>query len=122
MKLNQDLKAEIEKYKDYVIIVEGNKDVNSLKSLGFEKVYAIHQNGVSIKERAEQIVNQVDKKEKFCIMTDFDKKGKELYFKLKTIFQELGVRLDSTLRGIFLKARISHIEGAGKFISKLDSA
>ncbi|MEK6844411.1 MAG: toprim domain-containing protein [Nanoarchaeota archaeon] len=121
MKLNQNLKADIEKYKNYVIIVEGNKDIDSLKSLGFEKVYAIHQNAVSIKERAEQIIQQTDKKDRFCIMTDFDKKGKELYFKLKTIFQELGARLDSTLRGIFLKARISHIEGAGKFIGKLYS-
>lgn len=121
MKLNQNLKNEIEKYKDYAIIVEGKKDVNSLKSLGFEKIYAIHVNAISIKERTEQIMSLIEKKEKICILTDFDKKGKELYLKLKTIFQELGAHLDSSLRSLLLKAKVSHIESIDKIMNKLDS-
>lgn len=121
MKYNTKLFSEIEKFKDYVIVVEGKKDVNALKSYGFEKVYAIHQNGVSIKERAEQIMLYIDKKDKVCILTDLDRRGRQLYMLLKTIFQELGARLDSNLRGILIKARISHIEGFDTFMRKVEN-
>ena len=119
MKFNLSLKQEIERYKEYIIIVEGKKDINSLKSLGFEKVYAIHINSVPLRERVEQIINLMDKKEKVCILTDLDRRGKLLYEKLKPIFQELGIKLDSSFRGLLIKARISHIEGIYKFFEKL---
>lgn len=121
MKYNQNLANEIEKFKDYVIIVEGRKDVQSLKSLGFDKVYAIHSTGVSIRERVEQIMLYVDKKDKVCILTDLDKRGKQLYMLLKTTFQELGAKLDSNLRGILIKTKLSHIEGFDKFMNKVES-
>lgn len=120
VKFNPRLKADLEKYQDYVIIVEGKKDVLALKNLGFEKVFAIHQTSKPLRERAEEIVQYIDKKEKVCILTDLDKKGKKLYMMLKEIFQELGVRLDSTLRGILIKSQVSHIEGLDKFVSKIE--
>ena len=46
LKFNPRLKGDIQKYLDYVIIVEGKKDVNLLKQLGFQKVYAVHETGV----------------------------------------------------------------------------
>ena len=120
MRNNPRLKQDIAKYKDYVILVEGKKDVNALKSLGFEKVYAIHESGVSLKERLEKISLQIGKKEKLCILTDFDKKGKQLYLLIKSELQLLGVHLDSTLRGLLLKANISHIEGIAAFFDKVE--
>ncbi len=121
MKFNQSLRNQIGKYQDYVIIVEGNKDVNALKALGFQNVHAIHSTGVSLKERAEQIASQLTKKDKVCILTDLDKRGRQLYHLLKTIFQELGARLDSTFRGILIKSKVSHIEGLDKFIDKIEA-
>ena len=121
MKFNQNLKAEIEKYKDYIIVVEGKKDLNALKSLGFQSIYAIHITGVSLRERAEQISKQINKKDKLCVLTDLDKRGKQLYRLLKSLFQELGVHLDSTLRGILIKSKVSHIEGINKFLDKLEN-
>ena len=120
MKYNQQLNSQIEKFKDYIIIVEGKKDVNALKLLGFSKTYAIHQVSISLKERAEQIMREIKKKDKVCILTDFDKRGKQLYLNLKSIFNELGAHLDSTLRGMLLKARITHIEGIPKFIAQAE--
>ncbi len=111
MKLNEELYADIEKYKSYVIIVEGKKDLFSLKALGFQKVYTIHETSVPIRERVEQIAQIIDKKDKVCILTDFDKKGKSLYLLLKSLFPEFGVRLDSSFRGLLLKAHLSHVEG-----------
>ena len=120
MKFNPRLKADVEKYKEYVIIVEGKKDVNALKSLGFGKVYAVHQTAIPIKEKVEQISEKITKKDKVCILTDLNKKGKKLYMLLKSMFQEQGVRLDSTLRMILIKSGISHIELLNKFIKKLE--
>jgi len=120
MKFNPKLRQDIEKYKDYVVVVEGKKDVASLKALGFEKVYAIHNTGVSLRERIEQIIEKLEKRDKVCILTDFDKKGKQLYFLLKKEFGELGVRLDSSLRGVLLKARVSHVEGLYAFMKKVE--
>ena len=120
MKFNLQLKRDLEKYSDYAIVVEGKKDVSSLKGLGFQKVYAIHEGGISLKERIEKIALLVGKKENVCILTDFDRKGKELYFILKREFGELGVHLDSTLRGILLKSNVSHIEGLYDFMKKVE--
>lgn len=120
MKFNPRLKQDMGKYKDYVFIVEGKKDVASLHGLGFERIYAIHETGVSLRERIEKIAGELDKKDKVCILTDFDKKGKQLYLLLKKEFQEMGVKLDSSLRGILLKAGVSHIEGLYEFMQKIE--
>ncbi|MEK6934114.1 MAG: toprim domain-containing protein [Nanoarchaeota archaeon] len=105
------IKADIEKYIDYIIVVEGKKDVNALSSLGFKRVYALHQTSVPIKERIVLIASNLDKKDKICILTDLDKKGKSLYLLAKSIFIELGVKLDSNFRDSLLRSGISHIEG-----------
>src|SRR3990167_10466070 len=104
MKYNIHLKSQIERFKDYVILVEGKKDIQALRSAGFKKVYAIHQTGVTLRERLEQIAPLIEKKQKVCILTDLDRRGKELYMKIKPILQELGITLDSTFRGILIKA------------------
>ena len=115
-----ELKNELAAYFEYAIIVEGKKDAAALEALGFEHVYMINQTSVSIGERVEQIAARVGKKRKICILTDFDKKGKQLYLLLKKLFQEQGSRLNSSLRGILLRAGVSHIEGLDSFIEKLD--
>lgn len=120
MKFNPKLRNQIEKYKDYIIIVEGKKDTNALKNLGFQRIYPIHITGVTLRERVEQIMLNVEKKDKVCILTDLDKKGKKLYLTIKPIFQELRAHLDSSLREIIIKAKISHIEGIDKFIEKIE--
>ena len=121
MKFDPFLRQQIEKYKNNIIIVEGKKDTAVLKHFGFNKVFQIHQTSVSIRERIEQIMNQIEKRDKVCILTDFDKKGKKLYLLVKPIFQELGAKLDSNLRSILIKSRISHIEGVSNFMEKLEA-
>ena len=121
VKFNPKLKQDISKYYDYTIFVEGQKDVKALNELGFNKVYPIHETSVSLKESLRNIVNKLDKKERICILTDFDKKGKQLYLKIKEELSQLpGIRLDSSLRGILLKMKISHIEGLNSFMEKVD--
>jgi len=118
MKFNPRLKQEVASYIDYVIIVEGKTDVIALQNLGFKKVYEIHITGVPIRQRLEDIAEMINKKDKVCILTDLDKKGKKLYMYAKPICQELGFKLDSSLRGLLIKAGISHIEGLDSFMKK----
>ena len=109
------LLKEIEKAKEYLIIVEGKKDKAALEKLGFENIFIIHETGQSIQEKIEQILSLCKKRQKICILTDFDKKGKTLYLLLKSKLQEAGARLNNSLRGELLKAKLSHIEGLNKF-------
>ncbi len=119
MELSLGWQSLFAKYKDYVIIVEGARDVAALNSLGFERVFSIYRNGVSLREMIELISAQIAKKDRVCILTDFDKKGKWLYFILKRELQMMGVKLDNSLRSILLRSGISHIEGLDTFMEKL---
>lgn len=112
------IKADLDKYLDRVIIVEGKKDVKALYALGFKRVYALHKTSVPIKERIAIIASQLDKKDKVCILTDLDKKGKSLYLLAKSIFIEHGVKLDSGFRDLLLRSGISHIEGLYHYMEK----
>ncbi len=120
MRSNPTLRQDVLKYRDYIIIVEGKKDVISMNALGFERVYPIHITGKSFRERIEEIILDVGKKDRVCILTDFDKKGKQLYFLLKRDLSELGVRLDSRLRAVLLRTRLSHIEGLYDFLKNIE--
>ena len=106
----------LSKYQDFVIIVEGKKDTAALNALGFDKIFEIHQTGISIHERVESIIKKIGKKDTVCILTDFDKKGKQLYFIIQREMQAFGVRLDSSLRNMLLRMNISHIEGLDSFV------
>ena len=58
--------------------------------------------------------------DKICILTDLDKKGKSLNQQLKPIFQELGIKIDSSFRGLLIKLKISHVEGIKNFVENLE--
>lgn len=109
------IEKELEKVKEYLIIVEGKKDKEALQELGFRNIFVIHETGKSIYEKIEQIEQKAGKK-KICILTDFDKGGKKLYLLLKSEFSKRKVHLDNSLRGILLKQKISHIEGLSSFL------
>ena len=106
---------------DYVIIVEGPKHRKLFNHLGFARVFSVHETGKPIREKVDEIVSELDlRKEKVCILTDLDRKGKKLYMMLKEEFLERGVKLDSSLRGILLKAQLKHIEEITDFLKKVD--
>ena len=114
--MNYKFLRQLKKAKNYLIIVEGKKDKSSLEKLGFSRIFVIHETGKSLPEKIEQI-REIVGKDKVCILTDFDKKGKKLYMLLKSKLVESGVRLDNTLRGFLLKQKISHIEGLFHFVN-----
>ena len=107
---------ELEEFFDCVILVEGKKDIVTLKGLGFENVFAVHKIGMGVRERVEQIVSAVGRSERFCVLMDFDASGRKLQAQTLGVLAELGARVDLRLRRMLRREGVSHLEGLGKFI------
>ncbi|UZE94039.1 MAG: toprim domain-containing protein [Candidatus Pacearchaeota archaeon] len=94
-----------------LVIVEGKKDKKALEKIGFENIFILH--GRPLYVQIEKISSEV----KECIiLTDFDKKGKQLYHWLKKELVKNGVRINDRLRRVILGEKVSHIEGLATFI------
>ena len=119
------MEATIEELKDwleelqessFLIVVEGIKDKRSLHRLGITFVR-------SLNKPLYQVVEEIAAREKkVIILTDFDKKGKELYGKLKKDLINHGVKVDMHFREFLQqKTRVSHIEGLATYIKKRET-
>lgn len=109
-----------ERYRDSLVVVEGKRDVSALEHLGFTRVYAIHQPSVPIRERVLSLISLTRRREKILILTDFDRRGKQLHDLLKRLFQEQGIMADSCLRGLFRQLGFSHFEGVANLFEELN--
>ena len=93
-----------------LIIVEGKKDVASLKELGLKNVRQL--NGPLF-----ETIESIEDKE-VVLLTDLDAEGKKLYSNLKRQLDRRGVRIDNKLRNLLFKTKLSHIEGLSHYIKK----
>ncbi|MAE42285.1 hypothetical protein CMO93_00825 [Candidatus Woesearchaeota archaeon] len=111
----------IDKFNDYIekikksnilVIVEGEKDAKALQELGIKNTIELS------KKPLFGIIEKISSKNKDCIiLTDLDKKGKELYGKLNSGLQEHGVRIDNKFREfLFRKTKIRQIEGINGYL------
>ncbi len=103
---------------DVVIIVEGIKDVRSLKRLGIDGHFelATHR---SLLDFCEQIAREHDS---VLILTDWDRRGDILENKLVRIFRSLDIDPDVKLRkklSSLVKADIKDVEGLASYVSTL---
>ena len=103
----------IEKIKksETLIIVEGKKDKKALKNLGIKNITELS------KKPLFEIIENISIKNNDCIiLTDLDKKGKELYGKLNSGLQRYGVKVDNKFRNfLFRHTKIRQIEGLSNF-------
>ena len=88
-----------------LIIVEGKNDKKALNKLGIENVYSIDMPLYSLIETI------AEKNKRVIILTDFDKQGKKLYFKIKHNLQRNGVKVNDKYRKFLSLCKIVHIEG-----------
>lgn len=100
-----------------LIIVEGKNDKKALLKLGLENIVSLSTPLYKIVE----IVNSNDEME-VVILTDFDRKGKELYLKIKSMCSQRGIRIDTTLRGLLRRTDLIHIEGLFTFLRRRSTA
>ena len=89
------------------IIVEGKKDRIALQKFGISNITELS------KKPLFQIVEEIASCNDECvILTDLDRKGRELYGKLSKDLQKHGVRIDNELREfIFKNTKLRQIEG-----------
>ncbi len=67
------------KYPNLIVIVEGKRDAAVLRNLGLQAPIMRTQTGLPRYRLIENIVNKAGKKGQVLILTDFDKRGKEIY-------------------------------------------
>jgi 5S rRNA maturation endonuclease (ribonuclease M5) len=89
------------------IVVEGRKDKAALQQLGINNtIFTINKPLFALAEEIAATTNDI------IILTDLDKKGRELYGRLSTLLQRLGVRIDNQYREfLFRKTKVRQIEG-----------
>ena len=92
------LLCEIDEYVD-IIIVEGNRDIVSLRTLGYNsEIEILNHIGLGDLELAEIIASKYSR---VLILTDFDEEGVALNQKFTDIFEHKGVKVERGLRRRF---------------------
>lgn len=113
-KKNEDFHHLIQKTinSNILIIVEGKKDRNALNRMGIKNIIELN------KKPLFQIVEEISSSNEECIiLTDLDKKGKELYGKLNSDLQKRGIRINNKLRQfLFQNTKLRQIEGLTSYL------
>lgn len=98
-----------------LIIVEGKNDKRALEQLGIKNIMVLKKDKAvyEVVEEASRKSNEV------IILTDLDKKGKELYGILKGGLERHGTKIDNYFREfLYSNTELSHIEGLAKYLKK----
>jgi 5S rRNA maturation endonuclease (ribonuclease M5) len=96
-----------------IVIVEGVKDKRALAHFGITNVITLSRKALF------EVIEEVANATKECVLlTDLDRKGKELFGTLNQGLQHHGVRVDNELREfLFKKTTLSHIEGLVTYVT-----
>jgi len=112
----EEFSSHIEKIRDsnILIIVEGKKDKAALHKLGLSNIIELD------KKPLFKIVEEVYESSKECIiLTDLDKKGKQIYGKLNHDLQARGIKINNELRHfLFRSTKLRQIEGIDSYINR----
>ncbi len=110
----EELNSFIEKIKGsgVLVIVEGKKDRVALNKLGISNIVELN------KKPLFQIVEEISGFNEECIiLTDLDKKGKELFGKLSSDLQSHGVKINNKFRVFLLRdTKLRQIEGIDTYL------
>ncbi len=111
---SEEFFSRIEKIKDSntLIIVEGKKDKAALEKLGIKNI--IELNKRPLYEIVEEVANLTDE---CIILTDLDRKGKEIYGTLNSDLQKHGVKVNNKFREfLFRHTKLRQIEGMDSYL------
>jgi len=113
----EELMEELGKIKKgrYLVIVEGNKDKKALEAFGIKNITTLDRPLYKVVE------NVAESREKCIILTDLDKKGRQLYGKLNSDLQKNGVHINNRFREfLFKKTKLRQIEGLVSYIAHVE--
>ncbi len=121
MEILEQLNELIERSRNILVIVEGLKDKEALKELGFEKIYTIKKPIYAVIDDILKLLQKTKRKE-CLILTDLDREGKKIYSKLNSQLSQNGVKVNSTLRNfLFRHTTLRQIEGLNTYIQNLQN-
>jgi 5S rRNA maturation endonuclease (ribonuclease M5) len=101
--------SHLEKIQHKPIIVEGKKDKLALKNLGCKNIIQINRPPLGLFNILEKLPSNCTEA---VILTDLDKKGKQLYHRLKTILTKNRIKVDDRFRlYLFRETKVRQIEG-----------
>ncbi|AKB56052.1 MULTISPECIES: toprim domain-containing protein [Methanosarcina] len=116
----EELLSELSEYsgRGAIIIVEGKRDVLSLKRLGIEGNFelATHQSLFNFSEKISRLGSEV------VILTDWDRRGDILAIKLSEYFQSFGLKPELEIRNklrLISQKEIKDVESLYTYVSKL---
>lgn len=115
MNLSQELLSHLQQIQDHNIpvIVEGRNDKKALQELGIDNIFTLNM-------PLFKIVERISGKE-VVILTDLDKKGKQLYRRIQHDCIHHGIKINNKLRHfLFRETELSHIEGLPTYLKNLD--
>ncbi len=103
------------KTSNILVIVEGKKDRAALEHFGIKNIAELSRKPIF------SIIESISSKNKKCIiLTDLDKKGKELYGKLNHGLQNIGVNVDNGFRNFLYKnTELRQIEGLVSYMENI---
>ncbi|MBI2139997.1 toprim domain-containing protein [Candidatus Woesearchaeota archaeon] len=114
----EELLALLEKAREQekLIIVEGKEDRLALERLGLTRIRVLN------KKPLFQVVEEAIKENpEIIILTDLDRKGKQLYGKLNHALSQHGAKIDNKLREfIFRRTKLRQIEGMYRYCCRLE--
>ncbi|NWG09135.1 MAG: toprim domain-containing protein [Nitrososphaerales archaeon] len=97
-----------------LVVIEGQRDANALRSIGFEgDLFLLCHNGSLTK-----LASKAEKYKKIVLLLDLDRKGRVLTKRTATILQEKNSNIDLFFRrelAKVTKGRIRHIEELARF-------
>ena len=111
----EDINGWVERLRntEKLIIVEGVKDKRALEKLGARNVLVLNKPNTPLYKIIEAAAEESSN---IIILTDLDKKGRQLYRMLKTELQGKGVRVDSYFREfLFRNTKLRQIEGLDSY-------
>ncbi len=97
-----------------LVIVEGIKDRKALFEFEIKNVMILNKPLYKI---VEEVVHSRVKK--CLVLTDLDKKGRELYARISKDLRKFGVKVDDKLRNyLFKETKLRQIEGLRTYLNK----
>ena len=115
LKIKEDILHLLEEIKpdNIPIIVEGRNDKKALQELGLDNIFTLNLPLFKIVERIQG--------KEVVILTDLDKKGKELYRRIQHDCIHHGIKINNKLRHfLFRETELSHIEGLPRYLRNLE--
>lgn len=100
------------------IVVEGRRDIDSLRRLGcLGEIHALHA-GDTLHGRAESFAGTA---REVILLTDWDRKGEELFDAMRARFAANGVRVEGTFRDkirLWMRPPVKDVESLAGYVAR----